>query len=174
MSYLDKLTSAMTMLSQDHSATFLGQSMVAGGTGMTQTFKDVVLDRLIEFPVCEDMQLGVATGLSLDGALPVCIFPRINFLILAMGQLVLHLDALPRFSGFRPKIIIRTMVACESPLNPGPQHLGDYSYGIEAMLSTIRVVRLKDSASIVPEYAKAAERDGSTLLVEYAELYGED
>ncbi len=90
-----------------------------------------------------------------------------------MSQLVLHLDGLPRFSRYRPKVIIRTMVATETPLNPGPQHLGDYSVGIETMLKTVKVVWLEDTQNIVSEYAKAAEREGSTLLVEYGGLYRE-
>ncbi len=174
MSYYDELNRAMTMLAMEHRAIFIGQSVVAGGTGMTATLDQVPLEQRIELPVIEDAQLGLATGLALDGALPVCIYPRINFLLLAMSQLVLHLDGLPRFSRYRPKVIIRTMVATGNPLDPGPQHLGDYSWGIEEMLRMVRVVRLHDAQSIMPEYAKAAELEGSTLLVEYAELYREE
>ncbi len=164
----------MTMLAAEHRAIFIGQSVIAGGTGMTATLADVPLDQRIELPVIEDAQMGFATGLALDGALPVCIYPRINFLLLAMSQLVLHLDGFPRFSRYRPKVIIRTMVATENPLDPGPQHLGNYSWGIEAMLKTVKVVRLRNTQSIVSEYAKAAEREWPTLLVEYAELYREE
>jgi pyruvate/2-oxoglutarate/acetoin dehydrogenase E1 component len=174
MSYYDELKRAMTMLAVEHRAIFIGQSVVAGGTGMTATLADVPMVQKIEPPVIEDAQMGFATGMALDGALPVCLYPRINFLLLAMGQLILHLDCLPRISDYRPRVIIRTMIAADFPLNPGPQHLGDYSYGIEAMLQTVKVVRLEERAQIVPEYAKAAEREGSTLLIEYAQLYQEE
>jgi len=39
------------------------------------------------------------------------------------------------------------------------------------MLSTVKVVRLTSHEMIVPEYKAAMERDGSTLLVEWVELY---
>ncbi len=174
MTYYDELRRAMTMLGSEHRAVFIGQSVVAGGTGMTATLDQVPLEQRIELPVIEDAQMGFATGLALDGALPVSIYPRINFLLMAMGQLVLHLDWLSRKTGYHPRVLIRTMVATAHPLDPGPQHLGDYSWGVEEMLRTVRVVRLHDAQSIVPEYAKAAECEGSTLLVEYAELYREE
>ncbi len=62
-------------------------------------------------------------------------------------------------------------MATKNPLDPGPQHIGDYSNAIEEMLSTVKVVRLTSAEMIIPEYKAAMERDGSTLLVEYVELY---
>ncbi len=173
MTYYDELRRAMTMLGAEHRAVFIGQSVVAGGTGMTATLDQVPLDQRIELPVIEDAQMGFATGLALDGALPVSIYPRINFLLMAMGQLVLHLDWLHRKTGYYPRVIIRTMVAIAHPLDPGPQHLGDYSYVFEAALAVGKVIRLEKSAMIVPEYMRAAKRKAPTLLVEYAELYGD-
>ncbi len=121
--YLVRLTEAMTALSRDPRVVFLGQSIVAGGTAMTQTFRDVSRERMTELPVFENTQLGMCTGLSLTGAIPVCVFPRINFMLCAIDALVLHLDAIPLFSNFRPKVIIRTAIANPVPLDPGPQHV---------------------------------------------------
>ncbi len=174
MTYYDELRRAMTMLASEHSAVFIGQSVVAGGTGMTETLDQVPWQQKIELPVIEDAQLGFATGLALDGALPISIYPRINFLLMAMGQFILHLDWLHRETGYYPRVIIRTMVAAPYPLNPGPQHLGDYSDVFEAAAAIVKTIRLKDAQSIVPEYAKAAEREEPTLLVEYAEHYREE
>lgn len=137
---------------------------------MSRTFKDVPPQHLLEFPVAENMQLGYCTGRSLAGALPVCCYPRINFLLEATSQLVQHLDKIPVYSGWSPKVLIRTAIATPTPLNPGVQHLGDYSHIFEQMLN-MRVVRLREAWQIVPEYQAAAERSRSTLLVEYTELY---
>lgn len=181
--YLDRLTEAMTLLSAEPAAVFLGQAIAYPGTGMTQTFAGVPRDKLIELPVFEETQLGMSIGLSLAGQHPVVsVYPRINFLLLAMGQLVLHLDALPRYSGYRPRVIIRTAVAHDEPLNPGAQHLGDYSYAIKmALLEAARVtdghtqvtkvVPLTAPDVILPAYRDALRSDRSTILVEYHRLY---
>lgn len=169
--YYERLTEAMTFLGREHSAVFVGQSVRAGGTGMTATLKGVPNEQKIEVPVFEDTQLGICTGLALDGYLPVCIFPRINFLLLAMSQLVLHLDAIPRFSSYWPKVIIRTMVATPRPLDPGAQHLGDYSDQIEQMLRRTMVLRLLWCRDIEQAYRRAAREKHSTIIVEYAAKY---
>ncbi len=167
--YLDNLTRAMTLLGSSPDAVFLGQAVVAPGTAMTPTFTGVPPERLVEFPVAEDAQLGVAIGLSLTGHHPVvAVYPRINFLLLAMNQLVLHLDALE----YHPRVIIRTAVASSVPLDPGRQHLGDYSSVLEAALRTVVVERLTIPEQVLPAYRAALARPESTIVVEYAELYG--
>lgn len=172
--YYGELCRAMTMLATEHRAVFLGQSVVAGGTGMTATFADVPATQKIELPVMEDAQLGICTGLAIDGALPVCVYPRINFLLLAMSQLVLHLDWLGRATGYKPKVIIRTMVAHDQPLDPGQQHLGDYSDALADALRWVRVVRLSDPGLIVERYDWAAKQERPSIMIEYAALYGEE
>lgn len=173
--YKEYLTQAMNLLAEVENSIFLGQSVRYPGTGMFSTLTSVLESKLLELPVFENTQLGISTGLSLVGLLPISIFPRMNFLICALDQLVLHLDAIPRYSdgGYRPKVIIRTMVAHDQPLNPGEQHLGDYSLALTHMLRTVQVVRLKHPRGIVPAYREALEHDGSTILVEYAALYDE-
>ena len=171
--YAAALTEAMTALGKRKDTVFLGQAVRYRGTAMHQTFEGVPDDKKIEMPVAENMQMGIATGLALGGSLPITVYPRINFLLLAIDQLVLHLDKISLYSGYLPRVIIRTAIATDKPLDPGAQHVGDYSDAIEAMLSTVKVVRLREAARIVPEYLAAAERDVSTLLVEYASLYND-
>lgn len=144
---------------------------------MFQTFEKVPDQMKIEVPVFENTQLGLCIGLSLAGYHPiVCTFPRINFLLEAVSQLVQHLDLLPIYSdsGFTPRVIIRTAVAHSYPLDPGPQHLGDYSAALESMLKTVRVRRLDHANVILPAYRAAVAAPYPTLLVEYARLYDEE
>lgn len=138
---------------------------------MYSTLRDVPMDKRLEMPVAENMQMGIATGIAMAGGLPVCMYPRINFMLEALPQLVQHLDKIPIFSDYKPRVIIRASIATTNPLDPGPQHIGDYTDAIEAMLLTVKVVRLTDADRIVPEYAAAIERIGTTLLVEYVEKY---
>lgn len=182
--YLDCITEAMTELGKDSRTIFLGQAIAYPGTAMTKTFEGVPRNQLLELPVFEDTQLGMAIGLSLQGYLPVCVYPRINFLLLAMNQLILHLDALPRYSDYRPRVIIRTAVAHDEPLNPGAQHLGDYSNAIEVALAesaitarstvNVDVVRLLCPGDVTEAYREAASSRCSTVVVEYHRLYDRD
>ena len=55
------------------------------------TVKDIP-DQLVELPVAEEMQMGMSLGLALDGKVPISIFPRWNFLLCGMNQLVYHID----------------------------------------------------------------------------------
>lgn len=168
--YLDAIREAMSLLAA-HDAVFLGQAVRYPGTAMFNTLDHIPEAQRIELPVAENLQLGLCTGISLAGGLPVSIYPRINFLLEATSQLVSHLDKLPLYSGYRPKVIIRTAVAHDSPMDPGPQHLYDYSRELEGMCLTLVVKRLFSASDIMPAYQQALDRDGSTLLVEYARFY---
>jgi pyruvate/2-oxoglutarate/acetoin dehydrogenase E1 component len=177
MRYFDELKRAMNMLAEDPRVIFLGQAVACPGTAMSNTLTDVPADRLIELPVDEEMQMGMTNGLALAGRIPVSIFPRWNFLLLAMNQLVNHLDKFDVMSngGYRPKAIIRTGIGSERPLHPQHQHVGDYTEALRAMCTTIEVIRLEESQDVVPAYRHAIERtDGRcTLIVEYGDYYNE-
>ena len=171
MTYFEELCRAMRMIAVHPRSIFLGQAVAEKGTGMTASFTGIPREKLLELPVFENTQMGMSIGLALAGELPVSVFPRINFLLCAMDQLVNHLDAISRYSDYRPKVIIRVAIGTDKPLDPGPQHTGDYVDAIKSMLKTVHVTRLTHAQFIVPKYRKAMERDRSTILVEYPALY---
>ena len=177
MKYFDELKRSMDFLAKDSRVLFLGQAVSCAGTAMSNTLKDVPADRLIELPVDEEMQMGMANGLALAGHVPVSVFPRWNFLLLAVNQIVNHLDKLPAISngGYQPKVIIRTGIGSERPLHPQHQHVGDFTEAFRLMCKTIEVIRLDEPEQIFPAYKKALEReDGrSTIIVEYGDYYNE-
>ena len=83
MKYFDELKRSMDYLARDPRVMFLGQAVACPGTAMTNTLKDVPDSRKLELPVCEELQMGMSTGLALAGLVPVSVFPRWNFLLLA-------------------------------------------------------------------------------------------
>ncbi len=170
LKYFDELTKAMTLLAEGN-ALFFGQSIAYDGQAMHKSFAGVPMEKRIEMPVAEDFQMGFCTGLALTGILPVCVYPRFDFLLLAANQLANHLDKLPLMSKYRPKVIIRTAVGSTEPLNPGPQHCHDYTTAFKSMLYTVNVVTLPNAEDILPAYAEALRSPKSTLLVEYAAEY---
>jgi len=176
MTYQDLVTKAMEMLSQDKRVLFLGQTVSYPGSLVYKTLGNIPLCRRIELPVIEDAQLGLSIGLNLEGFIPVSIYPRMDFLILAMNQLVNHLDKIERISHghFNPKVIIRTMVGSKRPLFPGIQHCSDYTQALKLILKNIKVIKLVKSKDIIPAYARALKSNNSTLIIEMADLYGKE
>lgn len=174
--YREALVEAMTELAAVPGALFLGQAVAVPGTAMFGTLEGVPLDKRLELPVEEDFQLGMSIGLAMQGFLPISIFPRWNFLILAANQLVNHLNVLGEMTrSLPPKVIIRTSVGSERPLNPGPQHTGDLTRAFSSLLGNIAVVRLNEATEIRPAYRRAVARtDGvSTILVEWGDYLTE-
>lgn len=170
MNYLEELEKSMLWLAEKNDTIFLGQGIKCGGIGMAETFKKIQPEKVFEMPIAENLQLGMCTGLSLNGFVPISVYPRWNFLLLAADQLVNHLDKLSIMSdgAYKPKVIIRVAVGVREPIDPQEQHVGDFSDGFAAMLKTVNVVKLTVVEEIFPAYKYAYERtDGvSTILVE--------
>jgi pyruvate/2-oxoglutarate/acetoin dehydrogenase E1 component len=180
--YKDELTSAMTWLGKQPDTIFIGQAVRYPGNALFDTLQGVPMDKRVEVGVMEDTQLGMAIGLARTGKLPICIFPRMDFLMCAMNQLINHLDKYP------VRVIIRTCIGSKTPLDPGSQHSGDYVKGLRELVnhneSHIRVVDLTEVKDIQKLYIYAAgnkqdrlsESYGvhwtASIMVERAELYG--
>ena len=177
MKYFDELKRSMKFLASDVRTVFIGQAVAFPGTAMSNTLKGVPKEKLVELPVAEEMQMGMSLGMGLNRLIPVTIFPRWNFLLLAINQLVNHVDKVRVMSngGYDPKIIIRTGIGSERPLHPQHQHIGDFTDAIRKMCTTIEVIRLKEPEDIFPAYEKSLLRDDgrNTILVEYGDYYNE-
>ncbi len=167
----------MHFLAEDPRVVFLGQAVGVPGTAMYNSLKDIAPARRIELPVEEEFQQGLCNGMALAGMVPVCIYPRWNFLLLAVNQIVNHLDKIREMSddGYQPKVIIRTSIGSERPMHPQQQHVGDFTEAFKLMCRNIEVIRLDEPQDIFPSYQKALQRtDGkSTLLVEYGDYHNE-
>jgi len=177
MKYFLNLKKAMNLLSKNKKTIFIGQAVEYEGTAMRRTLHGIKQSKLLELPVAEEMQMGMTLGLALDGYIPVSIFPRWNFMMYGMNQLVNHLDKISLMSNnkFFTKMIIRTSVGSERPLHPQCQHIGDFTSSIKKMCLNIDIIRLDNPNLIIPSYKKALNRkDGkSTIIVEHGDYYNE-
>ena len=175
--YMDELTRSMEYLGKFDNTIFIGQSVEVAGTAMRNTLLNVDDSKLVEMPVDEDFQMGLATGMALTGLIPISIFPRWNFLLLATNQIVNHLDKLKEITQSKNpgKVIIRTGIGSIIPLHPGPQHTGDFTEAFKLMCPNLNIVRLDKTSVIFDEYQKAYERsDGvSSLLIEWSDKYND-
>ena len=174
--YFGELTNAMTWVSEQNKTMFIGQSVSYEGHALYKSLMNVPQAKRLETPVFEDFQMGLCIGLALEGWLPISIFPRSDFLILASNQLANHLSNVRLISDNKRKVrvLIRVSVGSTSPMHPGLQHCQDYTEAIKIMCKNeIDVVELKDKHDILPAYQKAVLREDvrSTILVEYMDLY---
>jgi pyruvate/2-oxoglutarate/acetoin dehydrogenase E1 component len=174
MNYFDELQKAMTWLGQRNDTVFLGQSVGFPGTAMYGSLKEVSMEKRIELPVFEATQMGMSVGMALTGQIPISIFPRLNFFLCAISELVNHLDKYPLLSTYRPKVIVRVGIGSTIPLDPQWQHKNDFTEAIKAMCETVNVVRLEEAEQIVPAYQEAYHSEYSTVLVEVSDFLNQD
>lgn len=155
----------MRRLAEFPETLFLGQSVAYDGAAIHASLDGVPEEKRLEMPVAEEFQMGYCTGLSLAGKLPICIYPRIDFMLLCVNQLVNHLDKLPLW-GWHPKVIIRTVVGKKIPLDAGPQHTQNYTEAFQKMLHTVAVREVRVPQDVAFAYDMAIRSERSTLIVE--------
>lgn len=171
--YNQKLKEAMNWLGSQNHVMILGQAVCYAGTGCYESLTEVPANKKMEFPVAENFQIGVSTGLAINGFIPVSVVPRWNFLLCASDQIVNHLDKMKSMSDGRcdPKVIIRVAKGSENPVDPQDQHKGNFADAFRLMCKNIDIVELTTPESILYEYQKAYHSTRSTILVEFPD-YG--
>jgi len=173
MEYLNNLKKAMSLLADHPKTYFIGQAVEYEGTGLYDSLSHLPSEKRLELPVAEYLQSGLANGMAIEGMIPISTFPRWNFMLMGVDQIVNHLDKFKSMSNGKllPKVIIRVAVGSEHPVDPQCQHKGNFSDAFKSMLSNVDVVELIEPEDIIPAYEKALNReDGvSSILVEYAD-----
>lgn len=171
--YNDALQNAMNWLGAQHDVIILGQAVCYAGTGCYESLTQVPSNKKMEFPVAENFQIGVSTGLAIQGFVPVSVVPRWNFLLCAADQIVNHLDKMVSMSDgeCNPKVIIRVAKGSETPVDPQDQHKGNFSQAFRTMCKNIDIVELHSPEEILPAYQSAYQSNRSTILVEFPD-YG--
>ena len=175
--YFNELKNSMKFLGSKKNTIFIGQAVEVPGTAMYNTLAEVPKKKLIELPVAEEMQMGITLGLAMNNDVPISIFPRWNFVLYGINQLINHIDKFKVMNGvkIKPKIIIRTGIGSRRPLHPQFQHIGDFSNAVQKMSTNIEVIKLRKPSDIFPAYKKAYLRQDlkTTILVEYGDYYNE-
>ena len=176
MKYFDEIKKSMEYLAKNKDTVFLGQAVKVPGTAMFNTLRDIDKKKKIELPVAEEMQMGMSLGMALEGYLPVTIYPRWNFLLLATNQLVNHLDKISEISNnkINPQIIIRTAVGSIRPLDPQSQHKGDFSNPFKKMCKNIDFYKITKTNEVFSTYKKVfTNKKRISIIVEIADFYNE-
>lgn len=172
--YLVRVQQGMDLLASHEKTIFVGQAMEYKGHAVSKQVEKYHEEKKLELPVAEDFQAGFSLGLALEGYIPVCIYPRFDFAILACNQIFNHIDCWPIFCPNKDiKIIIKILIGAKTPLNGGIQHTQNYTKQFKEMSKTIEVIELIEEKDIIKSYKKALYRSDnkSTILVEHTELY---
>ena len=177
MKYFDELKRTMEWIATQPKTMFVGQTVAGPGTFMFSTLKDVSPDKTLEMPINESFQMQFTIGLALAGYVPISVYPRQNFLLLATGDMVNMLDKIPAISSNQilPKVLIRVAVGPDSPVHPGHQHVGNYAEAFRKLFASIDVIELNEPQDIFPAYKNALERSDNktTILIEHGNFYNQ-
>ena len=175
MKYKDELIRSMEWVGEKDDTIFLGQSVKYSGNAIYNTLNTLKDSMKIETPVFEEVQMGMSTGMAMDGLVPISCFPRFDFLMRCMDSLVNHLDKMQVMTEntFKPKVIIRTSIGSTNPLNGGVQHTQDYTKVFKDILTEVDVILLNEPEEIFPTFQNAYENDGSSLIIEWGDYYNE-
>ena len=174
MKYKEELDRAMEWLATKSNTVFMGQAIGFSGHAISNTMAQVPQDKRIELPVFEELQMGIATGMALEGWVPVTCYPRFDFFILGLNQLVNHLDKIQDMSqgDMKPKVIIRVAIGSKLPFSAGPQHTQNHTEAMRKMLTEVNIVELTEPEQIFDVFVDAYNSDKSTLVIEHSEYYG--
>ena len=176
LKYKSQLIHSMKWLSEKLNTIFIGQAIKYPGHAISGTIEGYVpIEKRLEMPVAEELQMGISTGLAIEGFVPITCYPRFDFLILACNQLVNHLDKMRTMTKGQkqPKVIIRTSIGSKTPLDAGVQHTQDHTPAFLSMLDEVDIIVLHEPEQIFPAFQFAYERQDnrSTMLIEFGEYY---
>ena len=174
MTYKDSIKRAMETLAKDENAVFIGYNVKFGSQGYG-TLKDIPKEKKIETPVAENLMIGLATGMALEGYHPVVFFERHDFMLNALDGIVNHLSKIEKMSlgQFNPSVIIRALVGSKNPLNPGIQHIQDFSKLFKDIVG-FPVYEPKTSCEVEEAYNLAKDSKRPVMIIEWKDLYDKE
>ncbi len=176
MNYKEEIQKAMTALSSNPKVIHIGYGVGVGGNA-GGSLKYVHQSQKFETPVAENLMLGLAIGMALEGYIPIVYYERFDFILNAMDALINHLDKIKALSKneFDPKVIIRCLVGGKkTPFFTGITHTQDHTEAIKLMATNIDVIKLNKIEDISSVYQYALNNNKSTLIVEEKDRFGEN
>jgi pyruvate/2-oxoglutarate/acetoin dehydrogenase E1 component len=174
MKYKEAVKKSMEMLAEMENVVFMGYNISFGSQGYG-TLKDIPKEKKIETPVAENLMIGLATGMALEGYHPVVFFERHDFMLNALDGIVNHLSKIEQLSlgEFNPSVIIRAAVGSKNPLNPGIQHIQDFSRLFKEIVG-FPVYTPKTSLEVGEAYNIAKDSKKSVMIIEWRDLYDKE
>jgi pyruvate dehydrogenase E1 component beta subunit len=176
MTYKECVTRQCEEYAKNSNARFIGYNTVYGSR-MYGTLDGVATSQCIEAPVAENLMVGLAMGMALEGYRPVVCFERHDFLLLALDAMVNQMDKMPWMSGgqFKWPIIIRAIVGGSEPIDPGPMHKQDYSIPLQYMLRHTPVITPRTVVGFSDAWNYAGKSEsGAIVIIERKDTYNKE
>jgi pyruvate/2-oxoglutarate/acetoin dehydrogenase E1 component len=159
-------------MSRDSSVYLFGEDVALGGpfgvtAGLAKAFGK---NRVVNTPISEGTVMGLAIGAATAGLRPVVEIMFIDFITLAMDQLVNHAAKLHYMSGGQLKIPLTIRVQCGVSGNMGAHH----SQSLESWLTHVpglKVVMPSNPADAKALLKAAIRDDNPVVFVEHRALY---
>lgn len=170
MTVKEAIAEEMYKLSLIKNSVFLGENIINSGR-IYGTLNQVPIKKCIEMPVAENLIAGAAVGLAISGYIPICIFQRMDFMLIAADAIINHACLLPKISGgiIRLPIIFRTVKASlNKDFFVGYQHSKDLTHVFEPYMPVYQVPKNMKA------YTWAVENTKPTLIVEDYSKFGEE
>lgn len=137
-------------------------------------FEEFGPERVIDTPIAEEGTSGIALGLSLNGCFPISVHIRVDFMLLAMNQIV-NLIAKYKYmygGSFECPMLIRAVVG--RSWGQGPQH----SQSLQSLFGHIpglTVIMPATAGKAYHSYVSSAKnRNAPVLSIEHRFLYNLD
>ncbi|MSR88631.1 MAG: alpha-ketoacid dehydrogenase subunit beta [Candidatus Margulisbacteria bacterium] len=156
LNYADGILQAFTYLLENHKEVFVfGQGLWSPwyvGSTMKDLDKKFGVERVIDSPVSEVAVTGAAIGASVCGYRPIVVHPRVDFMILAIDQIVSQAAKWSSMFGgqVHPAVTIRGIV------NRGGEQGAQHSQALHAWFAHVPGLRV-----VMP----ATARDARDLLI---------
>jgi pyruvate dehydrogenase E1 component beta subunit len=159
-------------MARDSCVTVLGEDVAVGGPfgvtkGLAEEFGE---NRVINTPISEGTVMGLAVGAAIMGFRPVVEVMFIDFITLAMDQLVNHAAKLHYMSGGQLRVPLTIRVQCGATGSYGAQH----SQSLEAWflhIPGLKVVMPSNPADAKGLLKAAIRDDNPVLYIEHRGLY---
>lgn len=173
LSYQEAIREALTQALEADPAVFLlgeGIDDPGGVFGTTSGLKARFGARVLDTPIAENGMTGVALGAALAGMRPVAIHMRVDFLPMAMDQIVNHLAKWSYMTGGR----VRAPVTIRAIVGRGWGSAAQHSQSLQALFAHVPGLRVLMPAS--PRDAKglllgSIFGDQPTVFLEHRWLY---
>ena len=171
--FLDAIRSGLTEeMRRDSSVYVFGEDVALGGPfGVTKGLaEEFGANRMVNTPISEGTVMGLAIGAATAGLRPVVEIMFIDFITLAMDQLVNHAAKLHYMSGGQLKIPLTVRVQCGISGAMGAHH----SQSLEAWLAHVPGLKIvmPANAADAKGLLKAAIRDDNPVVfIEHRGLY---
>jgi pyruvate/2-oxoglutarate/acetoin dehydrogenase E1 component len=171
--YVDALRQALVLeMERDPRVMVLGEDVAVGGpfgvtSGLVDTFGE---NRVMNTPISEDSIMGVAIGAAMAGKRPVIEIMFIDFLTLAMSQLVNHAAKIRYMTGGQIGVPMVVRIQQGAVGGWGAQH----SQSLEAWfhhLPGVKVVTPSNAADAQQMLRAAIRDDDPVLFLEHRGLY---